>query len=218
MSRVRWRTERSEACPGRGPARITLRLLRRKKKRRSNRQPRAAARGRPPPCAPPPRRAVRGQEHGPTPGARQHTARPVKDHSSNHGAQRPARGVGARCLHAARQPTPAPRSARVCASPVPRHTQGRRPRSASTEAPSTPSCPCRQTSPRWSFCWCAQRGLPLTQEPCGITLRSHARRKESPRRARCRPNSPVHGGGRRPRLGGRPGRRGEPPQEPAGAA
>ena len=38
MSRVRWRTERSEACPGRGPARITLRLLRRKQKRRSNRR------------------------------------------------------------------------------------------------------------------------------------------------------------------------------------
>ena len=37
MSRVRVRTERSEACPGRGPARITLRVLRRKKKRRSNR-------------------------------------------------------------------------------------------------------------------------------------------------------------------------------------
>src|SRR2546426_590112 len=53
-------TERREACPGRGPAGMTLRLLRRKKKRRSNRQPHAAARGRPRPCAPPPRLAVMG--------------------------------------------------------------------------------------------------------------------------------------------------------------
>ena len=116
MSRVRWRTERSEACPGRGPARITLRVLRRKKKRRSNRQPRAAARGRPPSWSPPSRLAVRGQEHGPAPGARPHTARTVKDHLTYSGAQRPARGGGARCPHAARPPVPAPRQAHACAA------------------------------------------------------------------------------------------------------
>ncbi len=33
----------------------------------------------------------------------------VKDRSTYSGAQRPARGVGARCPHAARQPTPMPR-------------------------------------------------------------------------------------------------------------
>jgi hypothetical protein len=116
MSRVRWRTERREACPGRGPARITLRVLRRKKKRRSNRQPRAAARGRPPSWSPPSRLAVRGQEHGPAPGARQHTARAVKDHLTYSGAQRPARGGGARCPHTVRLPTPAPRPAQACAA------------------------------------------------------------------------------------------------------
>src|SRR5713226_7523414 len=67
MSRVRWRTEQSEACPGRGPARITLRVLRRKKKRRSNRQPPAAARGRPPPWSPLPWLAVRGRSTRPPP-------------------------------------------------------------------------------------------------------------------------------------------------------
>ena len=67
MSRVRVRTERSEACPGRGPARITLRVLRRKKKRRSNRQPRAAARGRPRPWSPLPWLAVRGRSTRPPP-------------------------------------------------------------------------------------------------------------------------------------------------------
>jgi hypothetical protein len=67
MSRVRWRTERREACPGRGPARITLRVLRRKKKRRSNRQPRAAARGRPRPWFPLPWLAVRGRSTRPPP-------------------------------------------------------------------------------------------------------------------------------------------------------
>jgi hypothetical protein len=133
MSRVRWRTERSEACPGRGPAGITLRILRRKKKRRSNRQPRAAARGRPPPWSPPSRLAVRGRSTRPAIGARPHTARPVKDHLTYSGAQRPARGGGARCPHTERQRTPAPHPARACAA-WPRYAQGLRPWSASTEA------------------------------------------------------------------------------------
>jgi hypothetical protein len=43
-----------------------------------------------------------GKEHAPAPGARQHPAQPVKDHSTYNGAQRPARGVGPRgpTLHA----------------------------------------------------------------------------------------------------------------------
>jgi len=106
----------------------------------------------------------------------------------------------------------------VCASPVPRHTQGLRPRSASTEAPSTPSCPCRQASPRWSSCWCAHRGLPLTQEPCGITLRSISRSEERQPRGRCRPSDPSHRGRPMLVLRGSPERHGEPPQEPVGAA
>ena len=107
MSRVRWRTEQSEACPGRGPARITLRVLRRKKN--------AAATG----------SRVRlpgaGHRHGPRchgwrsgEGARARHRCPaahspaVKDQSNNTGAQRPAGGVGARRHHTARQPTPVP--------------------------------------------------------------------------------------------------------------
>ena len=50
-----------------------------------------------------PSTAVRSAAHSPA----------VKDHSYNHGAQRLARGGGARCPRAGRQPTPAPRPARV---------------------------------------------------------------------------------------------------------
>ena len=186
MSRVRWRTERSEACPGRGPARITLRVLRRKKKRRSNRQPRAAARGRPPPWCPAAMAGGQGKEHAPATGARQHTARPVKDHSTYRGAQRPTRGVGARCPHAARQPTPAPRPARACAACPP--------------ARAGPATAVRQHR--------GLEGLTLTQEPYGSTVRSLARREESPQRA---------GAGRATGTVvttpvGSPGRRGEPPR------
>jgi hypothetical protein len=102
---------------------ITLRsLCRRKKKSRSNRQPRAAARGRPPLWCPAATAGGQGKEHAPATGARPHTARPVKDRSYDHGAQRPARGVGARCPHAERQPTPAPRQAQACASCPPART------------------------------------------------------------------------------------------------
>jgi hypothetical protein len=106
--------------------------LEEEEKRRSNRQPRTAARGRPRPWPPPPRLAVRGQEHASATSARQHTARPVKDHLTYSGAQRPPRGGGARCHHTVHLPPPAPRQARACAA-CPRHAQGLRPRSASTE-------------------------------------------------------------------------------------
>ena len=111
----------------------------------------------------------------------------VKDHVSNNGAQRPARGVGARCHHTARQPTPAPRQARACAScppartvPAPEVRQHRGP-------PGTPYCS------RWLPDYGgrpagAQRGRALTQESCGSTLRSLARREERPQRERGRPN------------------------------
>ena len=123
MSRVRWRTERRKACPGRGPAGITLRCLRRKKKRRSNRQPRAAARGRPPLWCPAATAGGQGKEHALAPGARPHTARRVKDQWTYHGAERLARGVGARCLHTSRQPTPAPLPAWHLRQSMPPHGQ-----------------------------------------------------------------------------------------------
>ena len=41
--------------------------------------------------------------------------------------------------------------------------------------------------------------LTLTQEPCGSTVRSRARRQDNPHRRRCGPNSAVHGRGRRRR-------------------
>jgi hypothetical protein len=54
----------------------------------------------------------------------------------------------------------------------------------------------------------AERGLVLTQEPCGLTLRSLPRREERPQRGRCRPSDPAHRGRPTPVLGGSPGRLG----------
>src|SRR5712691_2603423 len=121
-----------------------------------------------------------GKEHAPATGARQHTARPVKDHLTYSGAQRPARGGGARCPHTERQPTPAPHPARACAA-WPRYAQGLRPWSAST-APGPPHGPCWRPD-RGGRPAGAQRGRALTQESCGTTLRSLARREESRRGA-----------------------------------
>jgi hypothetical protein len=50
----------------------------------------------------------------------------------------------------------------------------------------------------------AAEGQALTQEPCGITLRSLARRDERQQRDRCRPNSPAYGGGQRLPVGRTP--------------
>ena len=131
--------------------------------------------------APLPWRAVRGRSTRPATGARQHTARPVKDHSSNHGAQRPTRGVGARCHHAARQPTPAPRPARACAASPPGT------RRACDRGPPAPRPawhaiqPSLAARPRGLSCWWAHRGWALTQEPSGITVRTLVRREESRR-------------------------------------
>ena len=74
----------------------------------------------------------------------------------------------------------------VCASPVPRHTQGLRQWSASTEA--CLACPmaCAGGQPAVPSCWCAPRGRALTQEPSGITVRTLARREERPQRTRGR--------------------------------
>jgi hypothetical protein len=122
-----------------------------------------------------------------------HTARPVKDHSFNNGAERPARGVGPRGPTLAASPHPRlVRHAR--APPVPRHVQGRRPRSANTEACLARSTACAGGRPRWWSSSCAQRGRTLTQEPCGSTLRSLARREESLQRGSGRPSSPALGG------------------------
>ncbi len=115
MSRVRWRTEQSEACPGRGPARITLRLLRRKKKRRSNRQPPAAARGRPRPWSPPSRLAVRGRSTRPPPVPGRTQPGSKRPFDLQRSAATSA-GCGAAWPHAARPPTPVPHPARACAA------------------------------------------------------------------------------------------------------
>jgi hypothetical protein len=56
--------------------------------------------------------------------------------------------------------------------------------------------PLQAARSRWPSCSCASRGRALTQEPSGMTLRNHARRKASPQRVRSRPCSFVHGGGR----------------------
>ena len=91
----------------------------------------------------------------------------VKDRSTYSGTQRPARGVGARCHHAARQP--APRPARAGPATAVRQHRG---------PPDTPSL---AASPRWPSSWCVPRGRALTQESCGSTLRSLARREKARR-------------------------------------
>ena len=73
----------------------------------------------------------------------------------------------------------------------------------------TTSTEARLTRPRWRPdrggrpAGTRREARALTPETSGITLRNHARRKASPQRVRCRPNSSVHGGGRRPRRGRR---------------
>jgi hypothetical protein len=63
---------------------------------------------------------------------------------------------------------------------------------------------------RWPSCGCAPRGRALTQEPSGSTLRSHARRKASPLRARRRPSDSAHRGRPTLVLRGCPGARRRP--------
>ena len=98
------------------------------------------------------------------------------------GAQRPARGVGAR-LPPRWPPAHACAASGTCArrlSPVTRRAcdSGRpAPRLA------WPALwPALAASPRWPSCWCAPRGRALTQEPSGITVRTLARREERPQR------------------------------------
>src|SRR6266446_3142100 len=103
------------------------------------------------------------------------------------GCQGPATAMGARCHHAARKRTPAPRLARAWAA-----------------------CPSARAGPAPAVR--QHRGLEaltLTHEPYGSTVQSLPRREERPQRDRGRPT---------PTLRGSPGRRGESPQEPAGAA
>ena len=68
------------------------------------------------------------------------------------------------------------------APPVPRHVQGRRPRSASTAARLIRHPARAAARQRWPSCWCAPRGQALTQEPGGITFQMLARREERPQR------------------------------------
>ena len=116
---------------------------------------------------------------------RQHTAR-IKDRSSNHGAQRPARGVGAR-LPPRWPPAHACAASGTCArrlSPVTRRACESGPPAPRLAWPAL--WPALAASPRWPSCWCAPRGRALTQEPSGITVRTLARREERPQRTRGR--------------------------------
>ena len=119
-------------------------------------------------CPPASGRALRGGSTRPLPVPARHTARPVKDHASNYGAQRPARGVGTRCPHAARQPAP-------------------RPAGAYATCPPTRAGPATAVRSHRGL-----EGLTLTQEPCGITLQMLVRREERSQRDRCRPSDPAH--------------------------
>ena len=89
------------------------------------------------PRAPPTREASPAMGSLPQRPDPRHTARQSKTARPTLGAQRRTRGVGARCLHAARQPTPAPRSARVMPATVVLQHRG---------PPDTPSCPRGQTA------------------------------------------------------------------------
>jgi hypothetical protein len=173
---------------------ITLRGL----PRTANRSGQPQARGAAPELRPIPEVSETRPGHG-KPSTRsdpRHTIRPVKDHSSNHGAQRPARGGGARCPRAARQPAPAPRPAGAYAACPPARTE-----------PATVVHSHR-----------GLEGLTLTQEPCGITLQMLVRREDRSQRDRCRPSDPAHRRRPTPMWRGSPGSATEPPQEPAGAA
>jgi hypothetical protein len=116
------------------PRRDYIALLEEEEKRRSNRQRCfSAARGRAQLLVPRRQGGRSGEGARARPRCPAAHSLAVKDHSYNHGAQRPARGGGARCPRAARQPTPALRPAHVCAA-WPRHAPCMRPRSASPEA------------------------------------------------------------------------------------
>jgi hypothetical protein len=81
---------------------ITLRRLSRTENRSGQRQARGAAPERRPPARPPrPWEAFHGVP------VRGHTARRVKDRSTYPGSAATTRGVGARCPHTVRPPTPA---------------------------------------------------------------------------------------------------------------
>ena len=51
--------------------------------------------------------------------------------------------------------------------------------------------PALVASPRWPSCWCAPRGRALTQEPCGITFQTLARREKRPQRTSDRSGTAV---------------------------
>ena len=89
--------------------------------RTANRSGQPQARGAAPALRPSPEAAETRSGHGEPSTAPVSAAHSpvVKDHVSNNGAQRPARGGGARCPHAARQPAPVLRPARACASCLP---------------------------------------------------------------------------------------------------
>ena len=127
VSRLRRRTERREAWPGRRPQPSYLAS--------SSKEGRTAAAGRGPgerPRAAPPREAPRPWDACTASRSAAHSPANKRPFDLQPGAQRPAGGGGAAPTRCARL-TPASRPARAY-TPVPRHVQGRRPRSASTEA------------------------------------------------------------------------------------
>jgi hypothetical protein len=176
------------------PRQDYIALLEEEEKRRSNRPPPAAARGRPPPWCPAAMAGGQGKEHAPAPGARQHPARPVKDQSTYSGAQRPTRGVGARCPHAVRPRPPAPRPARAVPA-----TEGRQHRCP-------PGCPdvhlretCDITRHRGAgLAWCAsharsERQSPLTRGIGGDRNKSHGQSVAAPVPSLCAPWGAARG-------------------------
>src|SRR3989454_1392692 len=200
MSRVRWRTERREACPGRGPARITLRVLRRKKKRRRNRQPPAAARGRPLLWCPAATAGGQGKEH-----ATRHWCPTAHSPASKRPFVQPRSAATDEGCGGTLPPRCPPAHARASSGTrvrrqSPRHAQGLRPRSASTEA-----CLARHTA----FAGGQTTGVVLLVGAARMGLDAGAlwhysakpcKEGGKPQRGKRRPSRPAYCGGRRPRL------------------
>ena len=157
----------------------------------------------------------------------QHTAQSVKDHVTYSGAQRPARGGGARCPPTVRPPTPASRQAQACAAFPPARAMPATAVRQHRGPPGPPSCP------RWppsgllppASTGCAARtsrtatrqsqaqpqplwGPGLDAGALRQYIASLARREERQERDRWRPSSPAHCGTRTPSWGGSPRRLG----------
>ena len=141
-----------------------------------------------------------GKEHAPATGARPHTARPVKDRSTYPRSAATDEGCGGtlppRCPPAHARASSGTRVRRQS----PRHAQGLRPRSASTEA-----CLARHTA----FAGGQTTGVVLLVGASRMGLDAGAlwhysakpcKEGGKPQRGKRRPSRPAYCGGRRPRL------------------